>query len=148
MSVYKAVLSHLFSAFVAGMNQNAEVLESHLSEEATQSSLGHIRLQGPWIDGVLENGWTGTISYAKNDLGQVVLKGDLTVGTTSVDTTIATLPLGYRPNARVVIPVIHTESSEGFVGLYMNNVNGVVRVLNNFPKASGRVRLSIIFDVN
>ena len=32
MSIYKAVLSHLFSTFVAGMNQNAEVLETHLSD--------------------------------------------------------------------------------------------------------------------
>ena len=34
MSVYKAVLSHLFSTFVAGMNQNADVIESHLSDYA------------------------------------------------------------------------------------------------------------------
>lgn len=34
MSIYKAVLSHLFSTFVAGMNQNAEVLETHLSDNA------------------------------------------------------------------------------------------------------------------
>lgn len=35
MSIYKAVLSHLFSTFVAGMNQNADALETHLSDYAS-----------------------------------------------------------------------------------------------------------------
>ena len=46
MSVYKAIMSHLFSAFVAGMNQNADVLDSHLSDYPNHGNLKNKIING------------------------------------------------------------------------------------------------------
>ncbi|SMB95304.1 hypothetical protein SAMN00017405_0374 [Desulfonispora thiosulfatigenes DSM 11270] len=55
--------------------------------------------QKNWISATLQNGWTGTLKYSKNDLGQVVLYGNLTVGTIATYTVVTTLPSEYRPLA-------------------------------------------------
>ena len=79
MSIYKAIMSHLFSTFVNGVNQNADVLEqlksdheSHLSENVTQEGGVHgLEIErgtftpefciGDYV------GYTGNGSYVKID---------------------------------------------------------------------------------
>lgn len=64
------------------------------------------KIMGSAIDAVLQNGWTGSLKYRKNNLNQVEIFAPypgLTVGTKTAATVIATLPIGYRPTDRVVV---------------------------------------------
>ncbi|QAT43432.1 pyocin knob domain-containing protein [Aminipila luticellarii] len=58
--------------------------------------------QEDWIAPTLQNGWTnqGTLpcGYYKDSFGVVRLRGRITGGTFANDTTIFTLPVGYRPS--------------------------------------------------
>ena len=61
---------------------------------------------------VLQNGWTGTINYSKNGLGQVHLySSDLTVGTKTDGTVIATLPEGFAPKCYTISVLAYNTSS-------------------------------------
>lgn len=54
----------------------------------------------------LQNGWTGTLMYTKDDLGYVRLRGTIITGTKTVGTIIANLPIGYRPSSMAcLVPV-------------------------------------------
>ena len=104
---------------------------------------------GEVYQATLQNGWTGTLTYKKNDLGQVSLKGELTAGTVAANTVVSTLPAGYQPTARTGIPVIITETGNGAVGLYMNQTSGLLRVTANSGFTAGNsILFSVIFDVN
>ncbi|GLC89327.1 tail fiber protein [Lysinibacillus piscis] len=48
-----------------------------------------------WIQGTLQNGWTGNLRYSKNDLGIVVYKFEITCGASPTG-VIATIPTGYQ----------------------------------------------------
>jgi len=101
---------------------------AHQAKEATQSELGHIKLQEAWITATLLNGWTGTLKYAKNDLGMVTLAGALTVGTDTAYTSIAAdLPIGYRStNGPKVVPVLNNTTGSVSSGLRIATSGGVV----------------------
>lgn len=61
--------------------------------------------QPNWITATLQNGWSGTLRYRKNNIGQLELKGNITAGTVVALTTIATIPIPTNGN-NSVIPVI------------------------------------------
>jgi hypothetical protein len=57
-----------------------------------------------WVSATLTSGWTNTAGYqvaqyAKDSLGFVVLRGNVTGGSTGSTATILTLPVGFRPAA-------------------------------------------------
>lgn len=84
-----------------------------------------------WITATLQNGWTGTLQYRKNQIGQLEIKGSLTAGTVILNTVIATLPYGYRP-LTYATPIYATNTSTGkFVGLGALIGNGELKTGNN-----------------
>jgi hypothetical protein len=75
----------------------------------------NVKKSKPWLNATMQNGWTGTVQYFKNDLGQVTLKiSGLTKGTTTALTVIANLPTGYQPVAH--FPIVLEDSPNGGVG--------------------------------
>lgn len=53
--------------------------------------------QPDWIAATLQNGWTGTLQYRKNQIGQLEMVGSLVAGTIAWGVEITTLPTGYKP---------------------------------------------------
>gem|GEM_PF-3694877 len=51
-----------------------------------------------WITASLQNAWTGTLQYRKNQIGQIEIKFDLTAGTITASTNVTNLPVDYRPS--------------------------------------------------
>lgn len=47
----------------------------------------------------LQNGWTGTLNYAKDSTNKLYIKGNLIPGTKEWGTTIAKLPVGFEPSS-------------------------------------------------
>lgn len=109
----KDMIGNLASLTTNNKTSVVGAINEHLAEDATQTKLGHIKLQEPWKTATLENGWTGTFNYAKNSLGQVTLRGVLIPGTLTAGTVITTLPGEYTTIAHVTIPSY--DSSHGIV---------------------------------
>lgn len=82
-------------------------------------SVGHLGINanympngyGQWSDLSLQNSWASyggvfsTAKYTKTDDRIVTLEGLIRLGTTTGNTVIATLPPGYRPDARMIFNV-------------------------------------------
>lgn len=75
---------------------------------------------GDFVSATLLNTWTGTIEYQKNDVGMLVIKIDVVVGTGSPYTQIAVLPEEYRPPKRVVFHLWDTTAGD-VVRLFIEN---------------------------
>jgi hypothetical protein len=73
-----------------------------------QSTLKANKLQPAWVPATLVNGWTNfgapyeTVSYMIDTLGFIHLKGVASAGTKTGGTIIFTLPVGFRPNAKIM----------------------------------------------
>jgi len=75
MSIYKAIMSHLFSTFVDGMNQNAEELESHLAESATWIRVDNLSAPIEITGATMENGTIIPLSeYAQDGVYAIKFK--------------------------------------------------------------------------
>lgn len=66
------------------------------------------KTQPAWITATLQNGWTGTLQYRKNQIGQLEIKGNMTVGTITSGTVLATFPTDYRPTVNTPMPIYNT----------------------------------------
>lgn len=85
--------------------------------------------QKDWINATLQNGWTGTLQYAKNDLEQVNLRtgGILTPGTLAPGTIIATLSYDYRPLSYTPILVYAASGGQySTSGIYIANTGEII----------------------
>jgi hypothetical protein len=90
-----------FDNVIAAANE----LEADLNSRYSNSQMDSIfakKEQGDWIPLVLQNGWIyygsgSTPAYKKDNMGRVQVKGLIKNGTSAAGTTIATLPVGYRP---------------------------------------------------
>ena len=94
--------------------------ESHLSDNTNAHSINTLakKAMGTVFNATLQNGWTGTLKYSKNDSGFVVLSLNLTAGTVVLNTVVANLPAGYRPPSGYVnIPITNTSTGQTGVGL-------------------------------
>ena len=105
MELYKESLLNKIEDDLTGRNQNWDAIETHMAASVTQGNPHGIdakanKGQEPWITGTLMSGWTGLFQYAKNDLGFVILRMNVTAGGTLAGGTIVTLPAGYRPSVR------------------------------------------------
>ena len=86
------------------------------------------KVQENWKIAVLQNGWAGTFQYRKNSIGQLEIQGQLLAGAVTSLTTIAELPLGYRPIRMKTIPISNS-SNGSYTGLALQiHPNGVLRV--------------------
>ncbi len=60
-----------------------------------------------WHTAELQNGWTGSLQYAKNVPGQAMIKGvNLNPGTAAHRTVIATVPATYKPIASAAFGIV------------------------------------------
>jgi hypothetical protein len=108
---------------------------THLVSEATQSNLGHIRLQESFTTAVLENDWTAHsdgigVRYAKNDLGFVIVEFSCKSGTTiTAGTKISEFPVRYRPSINIMFPIFDLTLAryEG-IALRIRNTDGNILV--------------------
>jgi len=116
--------------FYTAYDHNAiiQTIMTHMADKATQSSLGHIKLQEDFINGTLLNDWTGTLQYAKNDLGLVTVLFNCRAGIVAGLTNISSLPAGYRPIVDMVFPVLDSNRGEaGNFNLYIHS-DGRIRI--------------------
>ena len=100
---------------------------------STQLDLKANKAQEAWIAPTLLNGWvnfgTGNVaaSFYKDEFGVVHLRGLIKDGTTTANTTLFTLPVGYRP---LLANYFVTADIDGFARLYVTDT-GVVAVAGN-----------------
>lgn len=81
-----------------------------------------------WIALSPQNGWTGTLYYRKNQAELIEIQGNLTVGTLTAGTVIATMPEGYRPSRYSPIESYVSSLSKVVNGLVLANDTGALRV--------------------
>jgi len=102
------------------------------------------KVQEAWITGTLQNGWIGTLQYAKNDLGIATVKGQLTAGTVTADTAVANLPTGYLPTTGYLpIDTINVSSGANTKPGLTVNLSGLIFVTIDANFTAGQ---SIVFE--
>lgn len=100
--------------------------------------------QPNWITATLQNGWTGTLQYSKNDLNMVTIKMDCVAGTITGTTQIANLNVGYRPLVHIGMPIVN--SGTGDVDkIYINPDNRILLAKNSSLVAGAIYKGSITF---
>lgn len=78
----------------------------------------------------LLNSWTGTLEYSKFDTGIMLLKFNLTAGTGTSGTAIATMPTGYRP--LIPIPIsLYNGGAGGITTLLFSSANGNIALISS-----------------
>jgi hypothetical protein len=85
--------------------------------------------QGDWINADLQNGWTGTLRYRINAIGQIEMSADLIAGQVSDRTDVTQLPTRVATSGVFVLRIIDTN---GLTGLLLYG-GGLVRVSTNLP---------------
>ena len=113
-----------------------------------------------WVTPVLQNSWTDYGStftgagYTKTSAGVVMLKGLIKNGTATQGTVIATLPVGYRPTAKLIFQVTTNSNTSGRIDIETNG-NITVHTVNNgwvtlsgitfIPSGSGYTELAATY---
>ncbi|WP_313894300.1 phage tail protein [Psychrobacillus sp.] len=100
----------------------------------------------PWLTAILQNGWSGTISYRKGAKNQLEIYLKVTSGVVSAGTIITTLPVGYRIIESYVtqIPVIFKENLGMPTGCLIIDGTGNIRVADNSFFSTGNNLLGVI----
>lgn len=101
------------------------------TEVASMTAEGFVN--EPWKNFTLQNGWTDLINapslaYYKDVSGVVHVRGFIQGGTTTSQSLIATLPVGYRPSVNYNF-VVNSNDSFGAINV-LPTENIVVRVLS------------------
>lgn len=90
---------------------------------------------------VLQNSYAGTLNYFKDDFGVVHVWGQLSGGTRTLGTLIASLPEGYRPQFNMPGVALEGNSNEmvllqlyidGGLFLMENTLGGFIRINFSF----------------
>nr|WP_312578214.1 hypothetical protein [Sedimentibacter sp.] len=90
----------VLDGLIDGQKQNSELLKHKANIE-----------QEDWITATLQNGWTGTLQYRKNSIGQLEVKGELIAGSISIPTIISSLVEPYRPTMAKAIAMYNANGS-------------------------------------
>lgn len=144
--------SNEFSALteaVAKVDNMEQTLNAHLEDNENPHPIYAKKAWNDYIDATLINGWTGTLKYAKNDLGEVHLKGLVTAGTVNLDTVIANLAVGYRPEYQRQVPLVVYNISTGKIetNFIINDTgNIVIRPPANIT-AGNQIAINAIFRI-
>ena len=96
----KWIGTQAMTAFFDQLNDNVDATNAAIDlAEQNAATIASLPAGGEEYTLTLQNGWLGTLTYRKNGLGQVHIKGNIT-SPSSVDNRqlIATLPSGYRPS--------------------------------------------------
>lgn len=115
-----------------------ETVTKHLADNVSAHgiNLKANKTQEAWISATLINGWTGSIQYAKNDLGLVTFTMYASGGIVSGGTVIATLPVGYRPKT-TISSILLADTSFYTKDIIIIYPDGQVALANNSTIASG-----------
>jgi len=90
-----------------------------------------------WQSAVLENGWTGNITYSKNKIGIIKIRLNCTAGTVAGLTRIASLPIGFRPVNIFNFSLVDASSATAGFNLYVHDNGDIIIALNsNFTSGS------------
>ena len=115
----------------SAIGQNASDLNAHKADNVNPHPLYAKKAQENWINATLQNGWTGTIEYRKNDLSQVTVNSSaLKPGTITGLTVVGSLPVGYRPKRNVVIPCTNSDGGTYKLIFYLNE-NGNIYIASD-----------------
>lgn len=106
-----------------------------------------------WHTAELQNGWTGSLQYAKNVLGQaIILGGPLNHNADAVTahrTIIATLPTEYKPKFNVGLCITANCSNlspyGGMIGFILSN-NCEIRIVDPLAAAVNKLDPAIVFQ--
>lgn len=127
--LYKTDLKDTKLKFYQEMGTNVDKIDTKLKGNSDNISLKANKALEAWITATLQNGWTGTFQYAKNDLGQVSIEMTLGTGVVANRTIITTLPVGYRPRIGMAFVVYkaNTPPYDTNIGIAIDP-NGSVRI--------------------
>ena len=133
MAMEKEALTNTIESDLARRNRNWDKVDAHLAENATEGNPHGIdakanKEQPAWINATLQNGWTGSLQYRMNEIGQMELSWQLTPGTTATNTLIAELPSDYTYSRN--IPMVSMRSSDGTasIAFYFRGWDRSIRV--------------------
>ncbi|QJT71648.1 putative tail fiber [Psychrobacillus phage Spoks] len=105
---------------IANIESRMSSNESVLGEVISNAPNYAKKTQEDWKTVVLQNGWGGTIRYRKNDFGVVYIEINLTtIGTTTANTVVGSLPVGYGPHNYSAILTMNTVTGTTGNGLYV-----------------------------
>ncbi|GEM_PF-1156839 len=94
-----------------------------IKRDVTVIERDYARKQQPdWIKATLLNGWTGSVKYYKDELGNVMIVGDTVSGVGATNATIFRLPRGYRP--LLYTPCVGADASEVAEKVFQIRDNG------------------------
>lgn len=79
-----------------------------------------------WIIGTLQNGWTGTFKYRKNNIGQIEAQFNIVAGTVAAYTVVAQFPDEYITSYTTPPALVEVETGK-IVDLYMS-ADGSIRI--------------------
>ncbi len=89
-----------------------------------------------WISATLQNGWTGTLQYRKNQIGQTEISGRVKPGTRTFGTVMAQIPAQYAHPDRVFPLDMYGTNGEVFTGVVLE-VNGSIKIYLPYSGNSG-----------
>jgi hypothetical protein len=108
---------------------NYETYINAIKTDITNDELAINKVNKAWgeiLNPTLLNGWSGTLSISKNDLGQVHLKGNLVAGTVTLGTIITSLPAGYIPSSTVSLIVHNAASQTSIIGIIIGSSGNII----------------------
>lgn len=126
------------TSFTVNANRNDTITMSVKAHNATDDSPASTvsATIPPWYDCILQNSWQNyqngyaTAAYTKTSADVVVLKGLVRFGSATAGTPICTLPVGYRPDKRLVFITSSLNGSVNGTGRIDIAPNGEVRFLS------------------
>ena len=101
-------------------------LATHKADNVTQLALKANKSQGSYLSATTLNGWTGTLNYRRNDIGQLELSGTILVGTNTFGTIVLTLPVGFRPLTHTAIPAYNSSGGGSLLGLALQTTGDLI----------------------
>lgn len=130
-----ATLNAQTTSFTVNANRNDTITMSVSAHNATGDSPAHTvsATIPPWFDCVLQNYWQNyyngyaTAGYTKTSADVVVLKGLVWGGTATANVPICTLPVGFRPDKRLIFATSSQNGAVSGAGRIDIATNGEVR---------------------
>lgn len=101
----------------------ADDISSQLAQKANKQ-------QESWIVPTLQNGWSSGFipAFRRDQFGVLEFRGTIGSGTTTKDTVLFTLPVGYRPTTTLFLPCVSYNSTSTKVTLLRITTGGEVSI--------------------
>jgi hypothetical protein len=118
--------------YTKGIYTNFNNYETYINAIKTDNTSDELAINkvnkawGPVLSATLQNGWTGTLNYSKNDLGQIHLTASLTAGTVTLGTVVVSMPIGYIPSSTVSLIVHNASTQTSIIGLIIGSTGNLL----------------------